>query len=84
MLQEYQRLNFTTMLRAAEDGNLCIMECLDKTTNEVVAVVCAAGYDPVNGEVAITPFAVMADDGYERFSPPNPDGGFCQEEDDNG
>jgi len=34
MLQEYQRLNFTTMLRAAEDGNLCIMECLDKTTNE--------------------------------------------------
>ena len=37
------RANFDTLLRAAADGALALMECLDAKTREPRYVVCAVG-----------------------------------------
>ncbi len=41
------RTNFDTLLRAADDGNLALMECLDAATRETRYVLCAVGRDGV-------------------------------------
>lgn len=42
---DHARANFQTLLRAAGDGNLALMECLDAHTQEVRYVICAVGHD---------------------------------------
>ncbi|MDQ1157661.1 hypothetical protein QE385_001988 [Sphingomonas sp. SORGH_AS 950] len=44
----YARANFQTLLRAAEDGNLALMECADAQTGAMRYVICAVGKD--NGD----------------------------------
>lgn len=67
--------NLETLVQAAKDGNLVLLECIDKTTGEIVAVLCACWFD--GKEYTFTPFAPMVNgDPYRRFLPPNPDGGF--------
>jgi hypothetical protein len=71
-------LNLDTILRAAVEGNLALVEC--ETTVEIpkgatVAVVCAVGWD--GEEYLMTPFAVMLNgDPFAMLNPPDPQGGF--------
>jgi hypothetical protein len=42
-IPDHARANFTTLLRAAADGNLALMECADAVTGEARYVICADG-----------------------------------------
>ncbi len=75
-ISDYARTNFNTLLRAACDGNLALMECADALTGEkryVIAAVCRDG-----GDYVFTPFGHLADDTpYDAYLPPdldNPEG----------
>ena len=64
--------NFQTLLRAAADGNLALMECLDARTGATRYVICAVGRD--NGDYVFTPFGHLADGNpYDAYLPPDPD-----------
>jgi len=47
--------NFKTMLRAAKNGDLLLISCLDAATKEPRAVI-AATYWNTDGKIAIVPF----------------------------
>jgi hypothetical protein len=67
------RANFATLKRAADHGDLALMECLDKETGNKVAVVCAASLDKEN-MWTFTPLAVLINTNpYERYEPPTLD-----------
>ena len=69
-IPDHARSNFQTLLRAAADGNLALMECADSTTGETRYVICAVGRD--DGDYVFTPFGHLADgDPYEAYTPPN-------------
>ncbi|ABA06335.1 hypothetical protein Nwi_3088 [Nitrobacter winogradskyi Nb-255] len=57
-IPDYARTNFNTMLRAAGDGNLALMECLDAATREPRYVLCAVGRD--GGDYVFTPLGHLA------------------------
>lgn len=42
-IPHHARANFNTLLRAAEDGSLALMECTDTVTGEPRYVICAVG-----------------------------------------
>ncbi|MBX9451591.1 MAG: hypothetical protein KL801_06970 [Mesorhizobium sp.] len=66
------RTNFNTLLRAAGDGNLALMECLHAETQEVRYVLCAVGREA--GDYVFTPFGHLADGNpYDAYLPPDPD-----------
>jgi hypothetical protein len=61
--------NFKTLLRAAKDGNLALMECKDATTGEDRAVICAVTV--VDGEYLMTPFGHLTEGNpYDAYVPP--------------
>ena len=69
MIPDHARTNFQTMLRAAENGDLALMECSDAATGEPRYVICAVGRD--GGDYVFTPFGHLADDNpYEAYLPP--------------
>jgi hypothetical protein len=71
--------NFETLRKAFENGDVALLECQLKTTGEAVAVVVAVNRD--GGELAFVPVAMMFNGNpYEMLNPPNPDGGFHDEE----
>ncbi len=71
-IPEHARSNFQTLLRAAEDGNLALMECADARTGEPRYVICAIGRHC--GDYIFTPFGHLADDNpYEVYLPPDPE-----------
>ena len=77
-IPDHARTNFNTLLRAAGDGNLALMECLDAVTGEHRYVICAVGRAD-DGDVFMTPFGHLADGNpYDAYLPPDPDdpGGF--------
>ena len=79
------RTNFNTLLRAAGDGNLALMECLDAATREVRYVLCAVGRD--RGDFVFTPFGHLAGGNpYDAYLPPEPDdpAGFVEKAEDGG
>lgn len=62
------RRNFETLLRAARDGNLALMECTDALTGVPRYVLCAVGRD--NGEYVMTPFGHLHDSNpYDAYLP---------------
>jgi hypothetical protein len=75
-------VNFNTLLRAAKDGALCLVDCIEKSTGEHVAVICAidkriaAATSSVHSastkeEYAFTPFARFFNGNpYELLIPP--------------
>lgn len=84
-IPDYARTNFNTLLRAAGDGNLALMECADALTGEKRYVIAAVGRD--GGDYVFTPFDHLADDNpYEAYLPPDPDNpvGFLPKGDDAG
>ncbi|MCP2138642.1 hypothetical protein J2S28_005766 [Rhizobium sp. SLBN-94] len=71
-IPDHARTNFDTLLRAASDGNLALMECLDAVTHEPRYVLCAVGRS--EGEFVFTPFGHLADGNpYDTYLPPDPD-----------
>lgn len=62
--------NFKTLLRAAADGNLALMECQDAVTEEPRYVICAVGRD--GPAYVMTPFGHLAEGNpYDAYLPPS-------------
>ncbi|WP_244598690.1 DUF6117 family protein [Rhizobium tubonense] len=71
-IPNHAKANFHTLLRAAADGNLALMECLDSRTSEPRYVLCAVGYDGTDR--VFTPFGHLSDGNpYDAYLPPDPD-----------
>lgn len=65
------RANFNTLLRAAKNGDLALVECEDKKTRKKVYTLCAVGRD--DKEYVMAPVAKLFDgDPYEELNPPDP------------
>jgi hypothetical protein len=61
--------NFRTLLSAAENGDLALMECADAQTGEPRYVICAVGRE--HGEYLMTPFGHLHDGNpFEAYVPP--------------
>ncbi|WP_159586489.1 DUF6117 family protein [Chelativorans xinjiangense] len=68
----HARANFQTLLRAAADGNLALLECTDAATGAPRYVVCAVGRD--GEEFLFTPFGHLAEGNpYDAYLPPVPE-----------
>ncbi len=73
-IPDHARTNFSTLLRAAHDGNLALMECNDAVTGEPRYVICAVGRD--RRGIIMTPFGHLADGNpYDAYLPPDAPGG---------
>jgi len=67
------RRNFETLLRAADDKALALMECRDTATGVTRYVICAVGFD--GDAYLMTPFGHLCDGNpYEVYVPPGADG----------
>jgi hypothetical protein len=63
------RRNFETLLRAATDNALALLECRDVATGEPRYVLCAVGRE--GGGYVMTPFGHLCDrNPYEVYRPP--------------
>ncbi len=70
-IPEFVRANFQTLLRAADDGNLTLMECLDAETAQPRYVICAVGRD--GADYTFTPFGHLAEGNpFDTYRPPDP------------
>jgi hypothetical protein len=70
-IPDHARANFQTLLCAAADGNLALLECTDAETGALRYVICAVGRD--DEEFLFTPFGHLADGNpYEAYRPPKP------------
>lgn len=70
-IPDYARANFDTLLRAAVDGNLALVEYTDAVTGEPRYVLCAVAF--ADGAYAMTPFGHLAEGNpYEAYVPPEP------------
>ena len=70
-IPDHARANFETLLRAAADGNLALMECVDAATGTQRYVICAVSRD--GEDFVFTPFGHLAEDNpYEAYVPPEP------------
>lgn len=66
------RRNFETLLRAADDKALALMECQDAETGVTRYVICAVGFD--GSAYLITPFGHLCDGNpYEVYVAPRAD-----------
>lgn len=69
-IPDYARANFQTLLRAARDDNLALMECTAVESGETRYVICAVGRD--NGDYVMTPFGHLTPGNpYEAYIPPS-------------
>jgi hypothetical protein len=69
-IPDHARVNFRTLLHAAADGNLALMECADANTGEPRYVICAIGRDGT--DFLFTPFGHLADGNpYDAYLPPS-------------
>jgi hypothetical protein len=61
--------NFDTLLRAASDGSLALMECTDAVTGEPRYVICAVGHEGT--DYVFMPFGHLTDGNpYDTYLPP--------------
>lgn len=71
-IPEPYRRNFQTLLDAAADGNLALMECSDSTSGVPRYVIVAVGR--VDGDYVMTPFGHLHDGNpYDVYLPPSDD-----------
>lgn len=72
MIPKPYRDNFNTLLRAARQGRLALLECTDKQTGKPAYMVTAVGDVPGSTDKVFSPFARMVDGNpYELFDPPS-------------
>jgi hypothetical protein len=70
-IPDHTRANFQTLLRAAVDGHLTLMECADAATGETRYVICAVARD--GRDFLFTPLGHLADGNpYDAYVPPAP------------
>ena len=68
------KANFETMLQAAKNGDLALMDCTDKITGKQVATVVAVQRE-TDGSFLFVPVAKLFDGNpYEEIDPPNLNG----------
>jgi hypothetical protein len=61
--------NFETLRRAFENGNVCIVDCIEKGSDEHVAVICAV--EKIDNTYFVTPFARFFNGNpYDILTPP--------------
>jgi len=69
-IPDHAHANFETLLRAAAEGNLTLMERTDAVTGEPRYVICAVGRD--GADFVFTPFGHLADGNpFEAYLPPS-------------
>ena len=69
MIPDHIRANFQTLMRAAENGDLALMECADAESGAPCYVICAVGCD--GGEYLFMPLGhLAAGNPYEAYHPP--------------
>jgi hypothetical protein len=67
-IPDHARANFQTLLRAATDGTLALMECADAATGETRYVICAVSRD--DRDYVFTPFGHLAEGNpFEAYRP---------------
>jgi hypothetical protein len=70
-IPDHARANFATLLRAAADDNLALMECADAVTGEARYVICAVGCDGT--DFVFTAFGHLADGNpFDAYVPRQP------------
>ncbi|MDO6415354.1 DUF6117 family protein [Sphingomonas sp. BIUV-7] len=70
-IPEPYRRNFDTLLRAAAEGNLALLECTDAHTGGTRYVICAVGRAK-KGDFILTPFGHLCDDNpFDQYLPPS-------------
>ena len=70
MILDGYKHNFETMLAAARNGDLALVECTDAKTGEIVIAVCIM-IDHTDGSTDIMPVAKMFNGNpYEELIPP--------------
>ena len=68
-IPKYIRKNFDTLLRAASNDRLVLMECTDAVTGEPRYVICAVGCEGT--DYVFTPFGHLVDGNpYDAYLPP--------------
>lgn len=72
MITEGYKHNFETLLRAAADGRLALVECTDKATGEPRYVIAAIADVPDNPDQRdIVPFGHLCNGNpYDEYEPP--------------
>jgi hypothetical protein len=71
-IPEHHRRNFETLLRAAADGQLALMECEDTLTNEPRYVLCAVGRE--GNAYIMAPFGHLHEGNpFDAYRPPEQD-----------
>lgn len=71
MIPEGYRKNFNTLLRAAENGDLALVECTDAKTGEPKYVLTAMQREK-DGQITMVPFGHLCDGNpYEEYLPPS-------------
>ncbi|MFG1465132.1 DUF6117 family protein [Xanthobacter sp. DSM 24535] len=70
-IPDHARANFQTLLRAAENGHLALMECADAASGAPRYVICAVGRD--GEDYVFTPFGHLAEGNpFDAYLPPEP------------
>ncbi len=70
MITDGYKANFNTLQRAAEAGDIALMECTDTATGKPVMVICAT--QKRGEEIAFVPLAKLFDGNpYDELDPPN-------------
>ena len=68
-IPDHTRANFQTLLRAAENGRLALIECADAGTGEPRYVICAVGRE--RDDYVFTPFGHLAEGNpFDTYLPP--------------
>ena len=72
-IPDHARTNLETLLKAAEAGDLALMECTEVASGETRYVLCAVSRDAdeEGGDYVMTPFGHLAPGNpYEAYIPP--------------
>lgn len=80
MINDAVKQNFDTLLHAVMNGRICLMECKRKKDGEIVNLVCVINYDDDGSVITIPVAEMMTGDPFEDYFPPNPDGGFFEDD----
>jgi hypothetical protein len=85
-IPEGYKANFNTMVQAADDGMLALVECTRKADGEKIYVICAVNYNPDEKEgYELIPVAKLFDGNpYEEVIPPGHNDVVRFEEDNDG
>ena len=68
-IPDHARANFETLLKAAQAGDLALMECIEVASGETRYVLCAVGH--ADGAYVMTPFGHLAPGNpFEAYIPP--------------